>query len=249
MSKGTVTGVERVLDIFEAFREQKSPLSMSELADATGIPKSTCHAILATLQARGYMYTLNRPKAHYPTRRLFAVASDILRHDRFVARATPLMEQLREVTGETLILGKRQGDRAVYLQVLEGPHSIRYSAQIGDLKPLHSSAIGKALLGSMRDADLSAQAERLDLVQVTPNSLIDRDALVADVRAGRKRGFYQTRGENVGDVWAVAAPVTAGADLFAIAIAGPANRMQVLPEEQVHLLIGACAALSKMADT
>src|SRR5690606_8832920 len=65
----TVTAVDRVLDILEAFNRIQKPLSLTDLAEATGIPKSSCHAIVGTLIARGYLYTLSRPRALYPTRR------------------------------------------------------------------------------------------------------------------------------------------------------------------------------------
>jgi len=72
-------------------------------------------------------------------------------------------------------------DRAAYLDVLEGPHTVRYAARIGDFKPLHSSAVGKALLG------------RLELARVTPATITRRRALAADLAAGRARGWYVTR--------------------------------------------------------
>lgn len=49
MSGVAVTAVERVLDIFEAFQRSQKPLSLTDLADIAGIPKSSCHAIVATL--------------------------------------------------------------------------------------------------------------------------------------------------------------------------------------------------------
>ena len=247
MSKVTVTGVERVLDVFEAFREQKNPLSMTELSEVTGIPKSTCHAILTTLQSRGYMYSLNRPRAHYPTNRLYDVASEIKEHDVFVKRATPLLEKLRDVTGETLILGKRQGDQAVYLQVVESPHSIRYSAQIGDLKPLHSRAMGKALLGSMKNTELKSYLEGRKLSKITSETILEVKELEEQIREGKKIGYFQTRGEHVSDVWAMSTYLNVGADVFALAMAGPANRMENLPTEHLHLLIGAGESVAKMA--
>lgn len=103
---------------------------------------------MATLLARGYLYTLSRPRALYPTRRMWYVVSDILDSDPFVERALPHLQRLRDATRETVILGKRQGDGVVYLQVIEGLQPIRYSARAGDFKPLHSSAIGTALLGT-----------------------------------------------------------------------------------------------------
>src|SRR5450830_1546323 len=149
-----VIGVERVLDVFEAFNKVQKPLSLTDLADITGIPKSSCHAIVRTLIARGYLYSLSTPRALYPTRRLFDIAREIYEKDPFVERVMPLLERLRDASRETVILGKRQGDAVIYLQVMESTYSIRYSAKPGEFKPLHCSAIGKALLGSLKEADL-----------------------------------------------------------------------------------------------
>ena len=61
MSGVTVTAIERILDIFEAFQASQRPLSLTDLAEAANIPKSSCHAIVTTLTARGYLYSLTRP--------------------------------------------------------------------------------------------------------------------------------------------------------------------------------------------
>jgi IclR family acetate operon transcriptional repressor len=47
------SAVDRVIDIFEAFRSSERPLSLTELAAAACMPKSSCHAIVQTLVARG----------------------------------------------------------------------------------------------------------------------------------------------------------------------------------------------------
>ena len=154
MAATTVTSVDRMIDIYEVFQSGQTPLSLTELAEAINIPKSTCHALVSTLIARGYLYTLSRPRALYPTRRMFDVMRDICAKDPLVERAMPVLERLRDATRETIILGKRQADSVIYLQVVEGLHSIRYSAKPGEFKPLHSSSIGKALLGSLKETEL-----------------------------------------------------------------------------------------------
>jgi len=78
MSGANVTAIDRVIDIFEAFRLSQRPLSLTELSEAVGMPKSSCHAIVGTLAARGYLYTLSRPRSLYPTKRLFDLATRIL---------------------------------------------------------------------------------------------------------------------------------------------------------------------------
>ena len=86
-----VTAVERVLDIFEAFQKVQKPLSLTGLAELTGIPKSSCHAIVGTLTARGYLFSLTHPRSLYPTRRFLDIARAIHEKDPFVERVMPLL--------------------------------------------------------------------------------------------------------------------------------------------------------------
>lgn len=240
-----VTAVERVLDIFEAFHKTQKPLSLTDLAEITGIPKSSCHAIVGTLVARGFLYTLARPRALYPTRRLFDVAREIHEHDPFVERVMPMLERLRDNSRETVILGKRQGDAVIYLQVVESPHSIRYSAKPGEFKPLHSSSIGKALLGSLKEPELRAQLAALPRPAITGTTVTDPELLAQDILESRKRGYFVTRGENVPDVWAVSAFLSVHSETLAIAIAGPRHRMEDNLMEHAQLLVATCSFITR----
>ena len=240
-----VTAVGRVLDILEAFQRVQKPLSLTDLAELAGIPKSSCHAIVATLTARGYLYSLTRPRALYPTRRFFDVAREIHEHDPFVEHVIPLLERLRDSSRETVILGKRQGDAVIYLQVFESPHSIRYSAKPGEFKPLHSSSIGKALLGSLKEAELRTQLAGKPLARITGATITDTEALAADILDSRRRGYFVTRGENVPDVWAVSAFLNVHSEVLAVAIAGPRHRMENNVLEHAQLLLATCSFISR----
>lgn len=226
----------RTLDVFETFATAKAPLSLSELARAIGAPVASCFGIVRTLEQRGYLYSVRARRALYPTKRLLDTARLIAAHDPLEASLAPALARLRDATGETVLLGKRQGDRAVYLDVLEAAQTVRYTARIGDLKPLHSSAVGKALLGALADAERRSVLARLDLVHVTPATITSRRALQADLAAARARGWYVTRGENVADVMAVAAPVTVNGETLAIAVAGPMHRMAPAVERHAAAL-------------
>ncbi len=245
MSAANVTAVERVIDIFEAFQTSQRPLSLTDLAEAVDMPKSTCHAIVATLTARGYLYSLARPRSLYPTKRMYDVARSILEKDPFIERMTPVLERLRDTSRETVILGKRQGDAVVYLQVAQSTHSIRYSATPGDIKPLHSSSIGKALLGSLKEPELRAWFEGRVLPAVTVATITDPEALIADILQSRRAGYFQTRGENVSDVWAVSAFFAVHHETLAVAVAGPRHRMEASLAECAQLLVATCSFISR----
>lgn len=240
-----VTAVERVLDIFETFQKLQKPLSLTDLAEFTGIPKSSCHAIVGTLTARGYLYSLTHPRSLYPTRRFLDIAHAVHEKDPFVERVMPLLERLRDNSSETVLLGKRQGDAVIYLEVVESPHPIRYSAKPGEFKPLHSSAIGKALLGSLKEPEMRAQIESRSLPAITGSTLTKADALVHDILESRRRGYFVTRGENVPDVWAVSAFLSINSEMLAVAIAGPRHRIENNVTECAQLLLATCSIISR----
>lgn len=221
----------RTLDLFEVFARKRGPLSLSDLAQQIGSPVSSAHALVKTLRARGFVYVLDERKLIYPTKRILSIAQLIAENDPVVELALPILTEIQKKSEETLILGKRQGDHIVYLEVLESNHSIRYSARPGDTKPLHSSAIGKAMSSLVSDAELRALMKKTAKTKVTPSTITDPDELCADIAAGRERGVFVTRGENVPDVMAIAIPVTVGEEPFGIAIAGPMQRMTEKEED------------------
>lgn len=237
--KDTVRTAARTVDVFEAFAQEKAPLSLTDLANRLNVPVSSCHALLRTLQARGYVYSMDHRKRIYPTKRLLTIATAIAENDPFLERLKPILTRLRDVTGETVLLGKRQGDAVQYLEVIEGTHTIRYSAGFGEAKPLHSSAIGKCILGELDDRTLDELLSRLKLTRVTRNTITDSVRLKEDLRASRRRGYFTTKGENVVDVMALSVARRIDDELFGVALAGPIPRMKENEKDYAARLIEA----------
>ncbi|MBI3067348.1 MAG: enoyl-CoA hydratase/isomerase family protein [Betaproteobacteria bacterium] len=177
----------RTLDIFEIFGAVRRPLSLSEIARTIGAPASSCHMLLRTLLDCGYLYSFGRRKLYYPTRRLYDVACSITAHDALIEELRPALIALRDRSGETVILGKRQGDAVLYLEVLESPNTVRYTARVGEYKPLHSSAIGKALLGALSPAELDAWFGSHALPRITAHTLTSTVQLKSNLVRHRHR--------------------------------------------------------------
>ncbi|HSN19037.1 MAG TPA: IclR family transcriptional regulator [Usitatibacter sp.] len=246
MAVDPVPAAARTLDVLETFRGAGRPLSLSELARLTRIPVSTCHGLVRTLEQRGFLYYPSQREA-YPTRKLLEIARDIDARDPIVARLAPALTELRDATQETVILGMLQGDSALYLLVLDSPHIVRYTARAGEFKPLHSSSIGKSFLGSMSDGALDAWVRSHPLGRITANTITSARALKRNLLESRARGYYMTRGENVADVMAVAAPVATGSAQLAIAIAGPLHRMEEYEGKHVERLLATVRTIGRQA--
>lgn len=237
----------RTLDLFEAFAREGKPLSLSQLARAIDAPVSSCFGIVRTLEARGYLYEVKARAGFYPTKLLFEHARAIASRDPLAERFVPSLEKLRDQTGETVLLSKRVDRQAVYLAVLDGLHSIRYSPKVGEFRPLHASASGKALLGSLAPALRNELLEGMKLPRVTSRTITSRAALEADLEQGRARGWYVTHGETVADLMAVAVPVAASGEIYSVALAGPMQRMEGALKRHAKLLIELRAVLEDHA--
>jgi DNA-binding IclR family transcriptional regulator len=220
------TSADRVFQILEMFERERRPLSLKDLSDYCQIPTSTCHSLVQILLRRGYLYQTGTRKELYPTRRLQNVGTTISAHDPILQRLTSAMEKLRQLTQETVILGRRQRDQVVYLEVLDGPQTIRYSANAGDLKPLHSSSIGKTLLSVLSPQELHSWTAGRTLESVTGATITTYARLIEALEEGRRAGYFTTRGENVADVTAAAVPLQVNGETFGLAVAGPSHRME-----------------------
>jgi IclR family transcriptional regulator, acetate operon repressor len=249
IAKSDVKTAGRTLDVFEAFRAIRKPRTLSELAALIGAPVSSCHGLVRTLRNRGYLYSVGDRNALYPTKRMLEMATVIAAHDPILEQIGPVLVALRDKTRETVILGKRQHDAIVYLEVVEGLHTIRYAAQPGKIVPLYSSAIGKTMLGQLTSATLAETLRGLKLARVTSKTITDRDTLAKDIACGRERGYFMTNGENVDDVMAIAAPIRAQSDWLGIAIAGPVARMERQLDQYLGRLRAACRQVERQKES
>jgi len=232
----------RTLKMFEAFSTLGRPLGMSELAHHLQIPVSSCFAIVRTLEARGYLYTLQDRGPVYPTGRLLQVATAIGAHDPLRQKLVELSAALREELDETVVIGALRGPDVVYLHSEESSQSIRYAPKVGSLRSAHANSIGKALLAGLDEPTLMNSLQKLGFEAFTPRTLTDAPALLADLDAGRQCGWFKNLGESTSDLGAVACRVTANGQSYGVSVAGPLGRIEAAGPDRIgRRLVQLCA--------
>jgi DNA-binding IclR family transcriptional regulator len=107
---------------------------------------------------------------------------------------------------------------------------------VGEFRPLHASASGKALLGGLAPALRDELLAGMKLPRVTSRTITSRAALEADLEQARARGWYVTHGETVADLMAAAVPVELNGEIYSVALAGPMQRMEGAQKRHVKLL-------------
>jgi DNA-binding IclR family transcriptional regulator len=240
-----VKTADRILDVFETFAEEIRPLSLSELARLLSIPASSCFGLIRTLENRGYLYTVQRRSGYYPTKRLLEMAERIIAHDPLLDRIAPLLEKLRDDTGETVLLGKLQAGKLVYLHVVESQQSIRYTARAGELRWIHANSMAKAILGRMAPAERHAYLKGFEWPRLTDRTLLTEQAFEADLDTAGKRGWYGNLGESVTDLVGLSWPVEINQECYAISVSGPRHRMEPALDEHAGKIRQACEAIER----
>jgi len=234
----------RTFDLFETFAKVQTPLPLSELARHMKMPVSTCFNLIRTFESRGFLYSLGARRGLYPTKRMLQLVTTIAQHDPISLRVADTLSELRDLTGETVVLSKLSHDKVVYVEIFESSHRIRYSAAIGEIRDIHANSMGKALLGQLSDDEREAAIARLKFTKHTDRTLASAQAYAADLSKSAKRGYYLNDGESVSDVTAIAVAAKINDEHFAVALAGPRYRMKEKVAERAEQLQRACRMIS-----
>jgi IclR family acetate operon transcriptional repressor len=151
------------------------------------------------------------------------------------------MEALAKESAETVFLGVRHGDEAIYIEKVLGLSEVRVDAPIGARRPFNCTAVGKVLLAFMPEQEFYRLAGAGAFVRATQNSVTDPIALRAEILKVRESGVAVDREEFALGAACVAAPVQncEGNVVAAVALSGPARRVE--PAEHVIELVKSCA--------
>jgi DNA-binding IclR family transcriptional regulator len=207
--------VERAVAVLEALGSaEHGPVRASDLARATGLGTSTTGRLLATLEQLGLVRRESQGYAIGTT--VLRLASQGLNHHPVHREARAAAQDLAQRTGLTANVAVRERERAVYLCHFEGALARKSHTMVGLSQPLHASALGKCLLLD------HTQGEREDLLgdlaRYTEHTITDHDALTADLRGARARGWCTEDQELALGRLSLAVPVRSASGRLAAAI-------------------------------
>ena len=222
-----VQSLSRALLLLENLARQPRGAALSELATLLGLAPSSVHRLLTTLQKHGFVSVDAQRGLWTVGVQAFTVGNAFLASRDVVATARPFMQQLVEEAGESANLAVLEGGEAVFIAQVECREMMRMFVRLGGRAPLHASGVGKALLAAMPQDELARLLDTVPLRTITPGTLGDRDALLADLARVRRRGYAVDDEEHAVGLRCVAATVhdEHGAALGAISLSGPRARI------------------------
>lgn len=181
--------VERALDIFELLASSRVGLTLSDLSQSLGVPKSSVHYLLNTLQSRGYVNRNETSKRLLLGLKILTLSNAALRGIELRRHAAPHLRRLMEKSGLTVHLAVLEGDEAVLVDKVEPPGVARIATWVGKRMDLHCSAVGKAIMAYLPEEQVDRLAHDRGFTRYNENTLVARRRIVEEIDRIRKRGF------------------------------------------------------------
>jgi DNA-binding IclR family transcriptional regulator len=226
MSADLVKSAARALEILEVFASERRRMTATQLGQALGYPKSSMSVLLKSLVAQGYLAVGGREQEYFPTLKLTRLGEWIPGALLGSEAVIPLLQKLRDETGETVTLTVASDLHMRCVHAIIGAHPISLQVEEGISFPMMGTAIGTAYLAACSDAvveGLFARWHKLHPGQPEPGFVAIRDA-IAETRV---QGYCAAFDAVLPDTGAIASslPVQGGSEPLIVAVAGLNRRI------------------------
>ena len=218
--------IDRALALVGVLSRAPGPLSLTRLAQESGLHTASAHRILGALMAHGLIEKTGAGEYDLGVRWL-EVGNRLRSRLNIRQVAMPYMQKLAELTGETVNLIVRRGDEAVYVERVTGGQTMIQVVQVvGAHAPLHVTAVGKIFLAEDSASGVMGYAERTGLPAYTTNTLTTLDGLQAELETIRREQLAHDREEAELGVACIGAPIrdADGKLVAGLSISAPADR-------------------------
>jgi IclR family transcriptional regulator, acetate operon repressor len=247
MPEGQLETVKRITAVLDYMVSQSGDVGVSDVSRALGYNKSVAHRLLTALQADGYLAVDAQTRRYRLGPKILQLGLATL--DRLDVRRSGHRreERLWSITGETVGINLRVGDKRIHADGLESPKEVRLAGQLGLESPLYAGASSKAILAFLPEAEqerILATAEGATTADGRPISIGD---LRAELHAIRQRGYAVSVAERRAGAFGVASPIFnhLGEVTGSLAVGGPTMRWhEELAAEYGELVLGEARGLS-----
>lgn len=223
---GSIQALDRGLALLRVVAESDG-LTLTDLAQRTGIAPSTVHRLLFTLESHRFVSHDQERGLWFIGVDAFQIGTAFLRNRRLAGMGREAMRQLMEQTGETINLGIEDDGEVVFISQVESHNTLRAFFRAGSRSLMHASGVGKALLAGLPESRVKQILYSKGLMRFTDKTLVDPAALFAELVESRKRGWAVDDEERTLGMRCVAAPIynEMGEVIAAVSMSGPAVRI------------------------
>ncbi len=247
MENSSVRTIDRLVHILNCFTGDKTTWSLSELSGRLGLPKSTLHRFLVGLEQHDIMRRDENNKwllGH----QLFIWGSLAVESTGLRQVAAPVMRELAERTGETVMLTEYRNGDVICIEKIETSHSVRLAMNVGAVRAPHAGASSKVLLAFLPEVEMNRIITVRGLPRLCTRTITEPIALHAELAQIRQFDYAQSYEETDIGAWGIATPIRNWRSevVAALGIAGPTVRYS---EQQMQDYLQFCRDASARIST
>lgn len=225
MEDTSVRTIDRLVEVLNCFTRDRISWSLSELSLHLGLPKSTLHRFLVGLERHSIMRRDENGRwllGH----RLFIWGSLAVESTGLRQVATPVMRELAQRTGETVLLTEYCDGTVICTEKIETTHSVRLAMHVGTVRAPHAGASSKVLMAYLPSDEVAKVIRENGLPRLCERTITDPDILQEELRQIRERGYAESYEETDRGAWGIATPIRdwRGEVVAGLGIAGPTIR-------------------------
>lgn len=204
---GQPNAIEKALQVLLAFQVDRPQWGVRELAAHLGFSPATIQRVLQTLKAHHFI-DQDPQTQQYRLGPIYYRFLEVLQSQHSVVReAAPIMRRLSFETGETVHLNVVDGRERLCIDSVESMQSLRAGMPVGNRSPLYAGASSKCLLAFSPESVVDTYLAELSPAPLTPNTIVDIEALRAEIAAIRSRGYAESLAERTLGLGSLSVPV------------------------------------------
>ncbi len=201
-----IGSVLKALEIMELFSSDHPTLSLNEISQLLGYPKTTIYTILNTLESKGYV---ERGKGG-----VYSLGTAIITMTQAVRvnvelrdRAAPLLRELGDFCNETVYLTVLDGYHCLYIYAIESSSRLMARTTVGMKLPMYCSAVGKAILAFLPKPKVHEILEHTGMKAITPHTIVSEEKLFKELEKIKKIGLAVDNQEAKMNMFCLGSPI------------------------------------------
>jgi DNA-binding IclR family transcriptional regulator len=220
---------------------------VAEIARTLSIPRSTAYGIVKLLCNARYLERFSDGSKLFLGSKLLELGTAYRSKIDLLKAGAPIVQELRDATGETVQLSILDGEMLLVLMKEEGRHPVRIISRVGSRVPVNWAAGGRLIVSDLKDAELRHLLRQSVRASPTGKASLDIEALIRQVRKARQQGYCTELGEANEHAGCIAAPVidASGRCVAAISIAAPEQRLKQI--NRVRLIAAVREAAQRLS--
>lgn len=221
-----VKSAERVLEIFNILADNPRGMTCKEISGKLGYASSSTFELLKTLLENGYLSINENKKYSLGTMliRLGNVVNDNLDLKKIIK---PHLLELMDIILETIFLGMISKKEIIYIDKVQSSQTVATNANIGSLKPLYCTGLGKVILAHMDKEKVDEILDDMEFVKYTNNTITNKNEFKKKLKEYKRQGYAIDDEEIEEGLWCLSVPIydSKGEVHLAISTSGPKERM------------------------